>query len=250
MRGAPHRPTQRPHRRTRRAGRSQDTLPAGGATSVRSAPGVGSGGAPLLGARSPRSPASTPRTTSPIGPRRIFSGSANPTAWCSCPDNLGTGGRTRSAVTTVAERHGASAARIALAWLLTNSPVLLPVVAPSTPQQLDAYWEAAEIDPSDIDLDTLNTLPRRHIPVFARVRARARGTAKHGSAEPPGYARFPHPPLGGAPRRAIPRTYARVRAVPVRDGGPHACRVRSVARSPITAPSRVEAPDGRLSSAA
>lgn len=78
---------------------------------------------------------------------------------------LDTGPRTRSAVTTVAERHGASAAQIALAWLLANSPVLLPVVAPSTPRQLDAYWEAAGIDLSDIDLDTLNTLPGRHIPV-------------------------------------------------------------------------------------
>ncbi|WP_331772382.1 aldo/keto reductase (plasmid) [Embleya sp. NBC_00888] len=77
---------------------------------------------------------------------------------------LGTGARTRSAVTAVAERHGASAAQIALAWLLGNSPVLLPVVAPSTPRQLDAYWEAAEIDLSDIDLDALNTLARRHIP--------------------------------------------------------------------------------------
>ncbi|MGW1991859.1 aldo/keto reductase [Embleya sp. NPDC001921] len=78
---------------------------------------------------------------------------------------LGTGARTSSAVTAVAERHGASAAQIALAWLLTDSPVLLPIVAPSTPRQLDAYWAAAEIDLSDFDLDTLNALPRTPTPV-------------------------------------------------------------------------------------
>ncbi|MET7298839.1 aldo/keto reductase [Embleya sp. NPDC005575] len=67
--------------------------------------------------------------------------------------------------TAVAERHGASTAQIALAWLLTSSPVLLPVVDARTPQRLDEYWDAAAIDLSAVDLDALNALHRAYAPV-------------------------------------------------------------------------------------
>jgi len=48
-------------------------------------------------------------------------------------------------VAAVAERHGASAAQIALAWLLARSPVMLPIPGTSSVSHLEENWHARKL---------------------------------------------------------------------------------------------------------
>lgn len=61
------------------------------------------------------------------------------------PLAVGNIGKQRPALATLAEKHGATAAQIALAWLLARSPVMLPIPGTSSPAHLEENWEARTI---------------------------------------------------------------------------------------------------------
>lgn len=58
------------------------------------------------------------------------------------PLAVGNVGRDRPALAKIAERHGASPAQIALAWLLARSPVMLPIPGTSSLEHLEQNWQA------------------------------------------------------------------------------------------------------------
>jgi pyridoxine 4-dehydrogenase len=60
---------------------------------------------------------------------------------------LGVGALTKpgSAVAAAADRHRATPAQIALAWLLARSPVMLPIPGTSRPEHLEENWAARKI---------------------------------------------------------------------------------------------------------
>lgn len=58
----------------------------------------------------------------------------------------------------VAERHGATTAQIALAWLLHRSPVVLPIPGTSSIEHLEENVDAADIELSEQDLEELDDL--------------------------------------------------------------------------------------------
>lgn len=70
---------------------------------------------------------------------------------------LAMGGLTRSsgALASVAARHGATQAQLALAWLLERSPVVLPIPGTGSVEHLRDNLEAALIELSETDLRTL-----------------------------------------------------------------------------------------------
>jgi pyridoxine 4-dehydrogenase len=49
------------------------------------------------------------------------------------------------ALAAAAERHKATSAQIAIAWLLARSPVMLPIPGTSSPEHLEANWAARNI---------------------------------------------------------------------------------------------------------
>jgi pyridoxine 4-dehydrogenase len=71
----------------------------------------------------------------------------------------------------IAERHGASAGQVALAWLLRRSPVMLPIPGTSSIEHLEENVAASEVDLSDAEVaaldaaasssDSRSTQPRR-----------------------------------------------------------------------------------------
>jgi pyridoxine 4-dehydrogenase len=60
---------------------------------------------------------------------------------------LGVGGLTKpgGALATAAERHRATPAQIAIAWLLARSPVVLPIPGTSRPEHVEENWAARNI---------------------------------------------------------------------------------------------------------
>jgi len=60
---------------------------------------------------------------------------------------LGIGALTRagSPVAAAAERHGATPAQIALAWLLARSPIIVPIPGTSRPEHVEENWAARNI---------------------------------------------------------------------------------------------------------
>jgi pyridoxine 4-dehydrogenase len=61
------------------------------------------------------------------------------------PLAVGNVGRDKPVIAAIAERHGASPAQIALAWLLARSPVLLPIPGTGSVEHLEENWEARRI---------------------------------------------------------------------------------------------------------
>jgi aryl-alcohol dehydrogenase-like predicted oxidoreductase len=61
----------------------------------------------------------------------------------------------REAVTRVAERHGATAVQVAIAWLLHHSPALLPIPGTSTVAHVQENIAAADLVLTPEDLATL-----------------------------------------------------------------------------------------------
>lgn len=59
------------------------------------------------------------------------------------------------AVASVAARHGATPAQIALAWLLRRSPVMLPIPGTGSPAHLRENVNAALIELSEDDMLTV-----------------------------------------------------------------------------------------------
>jgi len=64
----------------------------------------------------------------------------------------------QEAVQRVAEKHGASSAQVALAWLLHRSPVILPIPGTSSIDHLEENTAAASVDLDDEDMATLDGL--------------------------------------------------------------------------------------------
>jgi aryl-alcohol dehydrogenase-like predicted oxidoreductase len=55
----------------------------------------------------------------------------------------------------IAERHDASPAQIALAWLLARSPVMLPIPGTSSLTHLEENWAARRIQLSSEEMDAI-----------------------------------------------------------------------------------------------
>jgi pyridoxine 4-dehydrogenase len=61
------------------------------------------------------------------------------------PLAVGNIGRERPVLAVIAEKHRASPAQIALAWLLARSPVILPIPGTSSLEHLEENWSARRI---------------------------------------------------------------------------------------------------------
>jgi pyridoxine 4-dehydrogenase len=72
------------------------------------------------------------------------------------PMATGERARSSSALASVAARHEATPAQIALTWLLHRSPVMLPIPGTGSPTHLRENVNAALIELSDNDLVALD----------------------------------------------------------------------------------------------
>ncbi|HEY1954587.1 MAG TPA: aldo/keto reductase [Polyangiaceae bacterium] len=63
--------------------------------------------------------------------------------------------RVRPALATIAKRHGATPAQIALAWLLARSPAMLPIPGTSSPEHVEENWAARKIELTADEVATL-----------------------------------------------------------------------------------------------
>jgi len=61
------------------------------------------------------------------------------------PLAVGNVARAKPALAMIAERHGASPAQIALAWLLARSPIMLPIPGTGSVEHLEENWDARRI---------------------------------------------------------------------------------------------------------
>ena len=61
------------------------------------------------------------------------------------PLAVGALGRPQPALAAAAEKHRATPAQIAIAWLLARSPVMLPIPGTGSPEHLEENWEARKI---------------------------------------------------------------------------------------------------------
>lgn len=61
------------------------------------------------------------------------------------PLAVGNVGKQKPVLAAIAEKHGASPAQIALAWLLARSPVMLPIPGTSSLAHLEENWDARRI---------------------------------------------------------------------------------------------------------
>ena len=61
------------------------------------------------------------------------------------PLAIGNVSQERPVLATIADRHRASPAQIALAWLLARSPVMLPIPGTSSVEHLEENWESRRI---------------------------------------------------------------------------------------------------------
>jgi pyridoxine 4-dehydrogenase len=63
-----------------------------------------------------------------------------------------------SALAEIADRHGATAAQVAVAWLLQHAPVTLPIPGTSRIAHFDENREAAELELEEDELEALDEL--------------------------------------------------------------------------------------------
>lgn len=61
------------------------------------------------------------------------------------PLAVGSVAQAKPILVAIAERHGASPAQIALAWLLARSPIMLPIPGTSSIEHLEDNWDARRI---------------------------------------------------------------------------------------------------------
>jgi aryl-alcohol dehydrogenase-like predicted oxidoreductase len=71
------------------------------------------------------------------------------------PLAVGNVGQQKPALAAIADRHGASPAQIALAWLLARSPVILPIPGTSSLAHLEENWEARRIALSPQEMEAI-----------------------------------------------------------------------------------------------
>jgi pyridoxine 4-dehydrogenase len=61
------------------------------------------------------------------------------------PLGAGAHGKPHAAVAAAAEKHRATPAQIAIAWLLARSPIMLPIPGTSSPEHVEENWNARKI---------------------------------------------------------------------------------------------------------
>jgi aryl-alcohol dehydrogenase-like predicted oxidoreductase len=61
------------------------------------------------------------------------------------PLAVGKVGQAKPALAAIAEKHGATPAQIALAWLMARSPVMLPIPGTGSVEHLEENWDARRI---------------------------------------------------------------------------------------------------------
>jgi aryl-alcohol dehydrogenase-like predicted oxidoreductase len=71
------------------------------------------------------------------------------------PLGAGSLGKPHSAVAAAAEKHRATPAQIAIAWLLARSPVMLPIPGTSSPEHLEENWNARKIALSKDEVEAI-----------------------------------------------------------------------------------------------
>jgi aryl-alcohol dehydrogenase-like predicted oxidoreductase len=71
------------------------------------------------------------------------------------PLAVGNVGKAKPALAAIAEKHGATPAQIALAWLLARSPVMLPIPGTSSVEHLEENWAARGIALSPEEVEAI-----------------------------------------------------------------------------------------------
>jgi pyridoxine 4-dehydrogenase len=71
------------------------------------------------------------------------------------PLGAGALGKPQPALAAAAEKHRATPAQIAIAWLLARSPVMLPIPGTSSPEHLEENWAAREIALTTEEVDAI-----------------------------------------------------------------------------------------------
>jgi aryl-alcohol dehydrogenase-like predicted oxidoreductase len=73
------------------------------------------------------------------------------------PLAVGKIGEQKPALSEIARRHGASPSQIALAWLLSRSPVILPIPGTSSLAHLEENWDARRIALSPEEMQAIGS---------------------------------------------------------------------------------------------
>ncbi|MDB5216512.1 MAG: putative oxidoreductase [Myxococcaceae bacterium] len=71
------------------------------------------------------------------------------------PLAVGALGKPQPALAAAAEKHRATPAQVAIAWLLARSPVMLPIPGTSSPEHLEENWNARNITLSKDEVDAI-----------------------------------------------------------------------------------------------
>jgi pyridoxine 4-dehydrogenase len=71
------------------------------------------------------------------------------------PLAVGALGKAQPALAAAAEKHRATPAQIAIAWLLARSPVMLPIPGTSSPEHLEENWNARKIELTKDEVDAI-----------------------------------------------------------------------------------------------
>jgi aryl-alcohol dehydrogenase-like predicted oxidoreductase len=76
------------------------------------------------------------------------------------PLGVGAHAKAGAVLAAAAERHRATPAQIALAWLLARSPVMLPIPGTSRPEHLEENWAARSIRLAPEEVESIATASR------------------------------------------------------------------------------------------
>ena len=71
------------------------------------------------------------------------------------PLAVGALGKPQPALAAAADKHRATPAQIAIAWLLARSPVMLPIPGTSSPEHLEENWNARKIELTKDEVDAI-----------------------------------------------------------------------------------------------
>lgn len=77
------------------------------------------------------------------------------------PLAIGALGKPQPALAAAAEKHRATPAQIAIAWLLARSPVMLPIPGTSSPEHLEENWNARTIELTKDEVEAIAKSSRR-----------------------------------------------------------------------------------------
>ena len=77
------------------------------------------------------------------------------------PLGVGTLAKTGGLLSTVAKRHRATQAQVALAWLLARSSVILPIPGTSRPDHLEENWSARSLRLTEDEVHSIAAAARK-----------------------------------------------------------------------------------------